>query len=44
MTSTKRGEVWLVELNPTRGQEFQKTRPVVFISSDLFDAIALKIA
>lgn len=44
MTSAKRGEVWLVELNPTRGQELQKTRPVVVISSDLFDAIALKIA
>jgi mRNA interferase MazF len=44
MTSAKRGEVWLVELNPTRGQELQKTRPVIVISSDLFDAIALKIA
>jgi mRNA interferase MazF len=42
MTNTKRGEVWLVDLNPTRGQEIQKTHPVV--SSDLFDRIALKIA
>jgi mRNA interferase MazF len=44
MTSAKRGEVWLVNLNPTRGQEIQKTRPVVIISSDLFDSIPLKIA
>ncbi len=44
MTSAKRGEVLLVDLNPTRGQELQKTRPVVVISSDLFDAIALKIS
>ncbi|WP_373541990.1 type II toxin-antitoxin system PemK/MazF family toxin [Chamaesiphon sp.] len=44
MTNAKRGEVWLVDLNPTRGQELQKTRPVIIISSDLFDLISLKIA
>jgi mRNA interferase MazF len=44
MTNAKRGEVWLVDLNPTRGQEIQKTRPAIVISSDLFDGIALKIA
>lgn len=44
MTSAKRGEVWLVDLSPTTGQELQKTRPVVIISSDLFDTIYLKIA
>jgi mRNA interferase MazF len=44
MINAKRGEVWLVDLNPTRGQEIQKTRPVVIISSDLFDSISLKIA
>ncbi|WP_309736819.1 type II toxin-antitoxin system PemK/MazF family toxin [Chamaesiphon sp. OTE_75_metabat_556] len=44
MINAKRGEVWLVDLNPTRGQEIQKTRPVIIISSDLFDRIALKIA
>jgi mRNA interferase MazF len=44
MTNIKRGEVWLVDLNPTQGQELQKTRPVVIISSDLFDTISLKIA
>lgn len=43
MTSSKRGEIWLVDLNPTRGQEIQKTRPVVVISSDLFNPIPLRI-
>ncbi len=29
MTSPKRGEVWLVNLDPTIGAEIQKTRPIV---------------
>jgi mRNA interferase MazF len=44
MISAKRGEVWLVDLNPARGQEIQKTRPIVVISSDLFEPIAMRIA
>jgi mRNA interferase MazF len=44
MISAKRGEVWLVDLNPTRGQEIQKTRPIVVISSDLFEPIPMRIA
>jgi mRNA interferase MazF len=43
MTSPKRGEIWLVDLNPTRGQEIQKTRPVVIISAEIFDPIPLRI-
>lgn len=43
MISPKRGEIWLVELNPTRGQEIQKTRPVVIISADIFNPIPLRI-
>jgi mRNA interferase MazF len=34
MTSPKRGEIWLVDLNPARGQEIQKTPPVVVIAVD----------
>ena len=30
----KRGEIWLVNLDPTIGAEIRKTRPVVVISSD----------
>src|SRR5215208_3087250 len=29
-----RGEVYLVELDPTRGSEIQKTRPCVVVSPD----------
>jgi mRNA-degrading endonuclease toxin of MazEF toxin-antitoxin module len=36
MIDPKRGEVWLVDLNPTRGQEIQKTRPVVVLSTNVF--------
>jgi mRNA interferase MazF len=43
MTRPQRGEVWLVDLNPTQGQEIQKTRPVVVISSNLFAPIPLRI-
>jgi mRNA interferase MazF len=43
MINPKRGEIWLVDLNPSKGQELQKTRPVVVISSNLFQTIALRI-
>ena len=34
----KRGEVWLVELDPTVGSEIQKTRPCVIVSPDEMNA------
>jgi len=43
MTNPKKGEIWLVQLEPTRGQEIQKTRPAVVISSDIFSAIPMRI-
>ncbi len=43
MISPKRGEIWLVDLNPTRGQELQKTRPAVIISAEIFNPIPLRI-
>lgn len=43
MTNPQRGEIWLVQLDPTRGQEIQKTRPAVVISSNLFEPIAIGI-
>ena len=43
MINPKRGEIWLIDLNPTRGQELQKTRPAIVISTDLFQTIALRI-
>ena len=34
----RRGEVWLVELSPTRGREMRKTRPCVIVSPDELNA------
>jgi len=38
-----RGEVWLVNLDPTIGAEIQKTRPAVIVSSDLMGKLPLRI-
>ena len=34
----RRGEVWVANLNPTRGQEVGKVRPVLVIQDDALDA------
>jgi len=39
----KRGEVWLIDLDPTVGVEMQKTRPVVVISSDAAGRLSIKL-
>jgi mRNA interferase MazF len=39
----KRGEIWLVNLDPTVGAEIQKTRPAVVISSDYIGKLPLKL-
>jgi mRNA interferase MazF len=39
----RRGEIWLVDLNPTIGQEMQKTRSVAIIGTNVIDEIALRI-
>lgn len=33
----RRGDVWLVGLDPTMGHEIQKTRPAVVVTSDLYN-------
>ena len=38
----KRGDVWDIDLDPTRGQEIQKTRPAVVISSDAVGKLRVK--
>lgn len=38
-----RGEIWLVNLDPTVGSEIKKTRPAVIISSDLVGILPLKV-
>jgi mRNA interferase MazF len=39
----KRGEIWLVNLDPTVGAEIQKTRPAIIISSDYIGKLPLKL-
>ena len=34
----KRGEIWLVSLDPTLGSEIQKTRPCLIVSPDEINA------
>ena len=43
MMIIKRGEVWLVNLDPTIGSEIRKTRPVIVVSSDAIGALPIKI-
>ncbi|MBV6503330.1 MAG: Endoribonuclease MazF9 [Fimbriimonadales bacterium] len=42
-TNPRRGEVWLVNLDPTRGSEIQKTRPVVVVSSDAMNVLPVRL-
>ena len=37
MAEPRRGEVWLVDLNPTKGREPFGRRPALIISVDLFN-------
>lgn len=39
----RRGEIWLVELDPARGSEVQKTRPVVVVSSNALNGLPIRM-
>jgi len=39
----KRGDIWLVDLDPTRGQEIKKRRPVIVLSADPIGSVGLRI-
>ena len=39
----KRGEIWLINLDPTIGAEIRKTRPAVIVSSDAVGVLPLKV-
>ena len=41
--SPRRGEVWQVDFNPTKGSEIKKLRPAVVISSDAIGALPIKL-
>lgn len=38
-----RGEIWRADLEPTRGDEIRKTRPVVVMSDDRIGRLRLRI-
>ncbi len=42
-TEPRRGEIWLVELDPTRGSEIKKTRPSVVVSSDAMNRLPIRL-
>ena len=39
----RRGEVWLVNLDPTLGTEIRKTRPAIVVSSDGMGRLPVKL-
>jgi mRNA interferase MazF len=39
----RRGEVWLINLNPTIGAEIKKTRPAVIVNDDAIGILPLKV-
>lgn len=39
----RRGEVWLINLDPTIGAEITKTRPVVIVNDDEIGILPLKV-
>jgi mRNA interferase MazF len=43
MTRPKRGDVWWVDLEPTKGDEINKTRPAVVLSGDELGSLAVKL-
>lgn len=38
-----RGEIWLINLDPTIGSEIRKTRPAVIVNNDAIGILPLKI-
>ncbi len=39
----RRGDVWLIKLDPTVGAEIKKVRPAVIVSSDAIGILPLKV-
>ena len=39
----RRGEVWLVNLDPTIGAEIKKTRPAIIVNDDAVGILPLKV-
>ena len=39
----RRGEIWLINLDPTLGAEIRKTRPAVIVNDDAVGILPLKV-
>jgi mRNA interferase MazF len=39
----RRGEIWLISLDPTVGAELQKTCPAIIVSSDAIGVLPLRV-
>jgi len=39
----RRGEIWLINLDPTVGAEIRKTRPAVIVNDDAVGILPLKV-
>ena len=40
----QRGEIWMVDLEPSRGSELQKIRPVVVLSCNAIRSLTVRVA
>lgn len=43
LVAPKRGEIWLVNFDPTMGAEIKKIRPVIVVSSDGVGQLPIKL-
>jgi mRNA interferase MazF len=39
----RKGEIWLINLDPTLGAEIQKTRPAVIVNEDAIGVLPLRV-
>jgi mRNA interferase MazF len=43
MISMLKGEIWLINLDPTMGSEIRKTRPALIVSEDAIGILPLRV-
>ncbi|MCU0326806.1 MAG: type II toxin-antitoxin system PemK/MazF family toxin [Spirosomaceae bacterium] len=39
----KQGEIWQIDLNPTKGAEIRKIRPAIIVNDDVLGKLPLKV-
>jgi len=43
ISQPRRGEIWRVQFNPTKGDEIQKIRPAIVLSADGLSGLNLRL-